>query len=150
MVSKFVVPKLGNYMKSGHTNPSIPRLKRSSAVPSQRQRRIAEVIRHALANIFEQKNLRDPFFSQVRLTVTEVNIGGDLKTATVFMFFPESVPPREALQQLKQAKNEIRAQLPKYLELKFIPDLIFKYDNSLEYSQRMDLLLRRISTQQNS
>ena len=58
---------------------------RAGAEPSQRQLRVGEEIRHALAELFRQGRLRDPALAEVDITVTEVKVSPDLKNAIAFV-----------------------------------------------------------------
>src|SRR3954466_15224830 len=58
---------------------------RGGRTPSQRQLRVGEEIRHALADILRRGELRDPDLQNVNVTVTEVRISPDLKNATAFV-----------------------------------------------------------------
>ena len=58
---------------------------RRDGVPSQRQLRVGEVLRKAMVEILERVELRDPDIAGVSITVSEVSISPDLKTAMVFV-----------------------------------------------------------------
>lgn len=111
--------------------------------PSQRQLRVAEEVRHALAAIFERGDFRDPDLANARITVTEVRASPDLRHMTAFISgLGKDVPP-EQFAALKRAHAFLRGQVAKNVRLKFAPDLHFQPDSALDYAMKIDLLLRQ-------
>ncbi|MDB5414386.1 MAG: ribosome-binding factor RbfA [Rubritepida sp.] len=111
--------------------------------PTQRQLRVAEEVRHALAAIFERGDFRDPDLANARITVTEVRASPDLRHMTAFISgLGKDVPP-EQIAALKRANAYLRMQVSKNVVLKFAPDLHFQPDNALEYAMRMDILMKQ-------
>lgn len=111
--------------------------------PSQRQLRVAEEVRHALAQMFERRDFRDPDLWEARVTVTEVRASPDLKHMTAFVSgLGRDVPP-EVFAALKRAHAEVRSHVAKSVRLKFAPDVHFQPDTALDYAMRMDALLRQ-------
>lgn len=111
--------------------------------PSQRQLRVAEEVRHALAAVFERGDFRDPDLANARITVTEVRASPDLKHMTAFISgLGRDVPP-EQFAALKRAHAFLRGQVAKAVRLKFAPDLHFQPDHALDYAMKMDELLKR-------
>jgi len=111
--------------------------------PSQRQLRVAEEVRHALAALFERGDFRDPDLAAARITVTEVRASPDLKHMTAFVSgLGRDVPP-EVFAALKRAHAFLRGQVAHQLRLKYAPDLHFQQDEALDYAARMDALLRQ-------
>lgn len=111
--------------------------------PSQRQLRVAEEVRHALAAVFERGDFRDPDLANARITVTEVRASPDLKHMTAFISgLGRDVPP-EQFAALKRANAFLRGQVAKSVRLKFAPDLHFQPDHALDYAMKMDALLRQ-------
>lgn len=111
--------------------------------PSQRQLRVAEEVRHALAAVFERGDFRDPDLANARITVTEVRASPDLKHMTAFISgLGRDVPP-EQFAALKRAHAFLRGQVAKSVRLKFAPDLHFQPDHALDYAMKMDALLRQ-------
>ncbi len=111
--------------------------------PSQRQLRVAEEVRHALAALFERGDFRDPELAAASVTVTEVRASPDLKHMTAFVSgLGRDVPP-EILAALKRSHGELRAGVARAVRLKYAPDLHFQPDAALDYAARMDALLRQ-------
>jgi ribosome-binding factor A len=113
------------------------------AGPSQRQLRVAEEVRHALAALFERRDFRDPDLAAARVTVTEVRASPDLKHMTAFVSgLGRDLPPAQ-MAALKRAAPFLRGQVAKAVRLKFAPDLHFQPDTALDYAMQIDRALRR-------
>ena len=75
--------------------------------------------------------------------VTNAHLTGDLQIATVFYTIIGSDVQKESTKKnLEEAKGYIRSSLGKVLKVKKIPELIFKYDESLEYGNKIDNILK--------
>lgn len=114
-----------------------------SKPPGQRQLRIGEELRHALASIFERETFRDPALVNVRLTVTEVRPSPDLRHARVYIVPLGGGNTSEILQGLRRVKPHLRRELANRVEIRFIPDLIFAADQSFDEAERIGRLLHR-------
>ena len=99
-------------------------------------------MRHILANLF----ISEVFIPEAGLlTVTKVTVTDDLKIAKVYLSFLENKKPVEdVLEILKSKKNLIRRYVGLKLTLKYIPQLNFYYDDSIEHAQRIDDLIQKI------
>ncbi|MHA1536589.1 MAG: 30S ribosome-binding factor RbfA [Alphaproteobacteria bacterium] len=112
--------------------------------PSQRQLRIGEEIRHALAGIFLRGDLHDPDLAGIPITVTEVRTGSDLKSATAYVMPLGGGEEPAVLAALRRAAPFLRGQLAREVSLKFTPSLRFEIDRSFGEAKRIDGLLRDI------
>jgi ribosome-binding factor A len=110
--------------------------------PSQRQLRVAEEIRHVLADLFARTEFRDPELSGVVVTVTEVRISPDLKHATAFVTRLGRSDIDAVLPALRRAAPFLRAQASHALRLRMAPEIHFQPDTALDYAMEMDALLR--------
>ncbi len=110
--------------------------------PTQRQLRVAEEIRHVLAEVFARGEIRDPDLADVIITVTEVRIGPDLKRATAFVTRLGRSDVADKLPALRRAAPFLRGQVAKALRLRVAPDLSFQADTSIDYAMHVDALLR--------
>lgn len=117
------------------------------AGPSQRQLRVAEEVRHALAALFERRDFRDPELASAHVTVTEVRASPDLKHMTAFVSGLGKDLPPEQFAALRRAAPFLRTQVARSVRLKFAPELHFQPDTALDYAMRMDALLRRPEVQ---
>ena len=109
--------------------------------PSQRQLKVGELIRHALAEIFVRGEIVDDVLNQFSLTVSEVRMTPDLKLATVFVLPLGGEGAEDAVKHLDKHKRFLRGKLARRVNLKFMPELRFKTDTSFASSQRIGELL---------
>jgi ribosome-binding factor A len=111
--------------------------------PGQRQLRVGEEIRHALAYIFERETLRDPALANVRLTVTEVRPSADLRTARVYVVPLGGGDMKPILEGLARVKPFLRREMAARVDFRFIPDLSFAADNSFDEAAHILTLLHK-------
>jgi len=111
--------------------------------PSQRQLKVGEMIRHALAEIFSRGEINDEVLERHSLTVPEVRMTPDLKLATAYVLPLGGGNAEEAVAHLDNHKRYLRGLLAKRVNMKFMPELRFKVDTSFEASARIDELLAR-------
>ena len=120
--------------------------KRDGRPPSQRQLRVGEEVRHALATILGRGELRDPALDGVPITVSEVRMSPDLRNATAFImplggseiggFDVDGV-----VVALTRARSFLRRQVAGTVRLKYVPQLGFRADRSFEQAHRIATLL---------
>ena len=115
---------------------------RAGRTPSQRQLRVGEEIRHALADIFRRGEFRDPELQDLNVTVSEVRISPDLKNATAFVM-PLGGGHPEQIAALNRASAFLRSQVAKEVRLPYAPRLSFQPDTSFDYAQHINTLLHR-------
>ena len=108
--------------------------------PSQRQLRVGEEIRHALAMIFERGDFRDPDLASAHVTVTEVRASPDLKHMTVFVTPLGGGDAAPLLAALKRATPYLRGQVAKAVRTKYAPDLVFRADTTVDAAARIEAL----------
>ena len=119
---------------------------RIEAVVNQRQQRVAEEIRHVLANIIQRGELKDPQLMDLSVTVSEVRVSPDLKNATAFIA-PLGGGSSEALATaMNRAAPFIRMRLGKKLSLKYLPKVIFEADKSFDYAQKIESILAQLKS----
>ena len=105
------------------------------AGPSQRQLRVAELIRRRLSEVLARGEIHDPELAQFSITVGEVRTSPDLKVATAYVLPLGGDNRDEALAALRRNRSELRRAVAKELALKFSPELRFVIDESFD---RMD------------
>ncbi|MDD7970069.1 30S ribosome-binding factor RbfA [Roseinatronobacter sp. HJB301] len=103
--------------------------------PSQRQLRVAELIRRTLADVLARGDVHDPDLTRMPITVSEVRTSSDLKIATAYVMPLGGKDQQVALKALARNKAELRHMVGRELTLKFAPDLRFKLDETFD---RMD------------
>ena len=114
---------------------------RIEAVVSQRQQRVAEEIRHVLANIIQRGELKDPQLMDLSVTVSEVRVSPDLKNATAFIAPLGGGSSEAVATAMNRAAPFIRMRLGKELSLKYLPKVIFEADKSFDYAQKIESIL---------
>jgi ribosome-binding factor A len=125
------------------------RKKSSSATPGQRQLRVGEELRHALAHILgrEADRLSDPDLHGKSVTVTEIRMSPDLRNATVFVVPLGATVDRNAesdaqlIKALNRAGGFFRGLLAREVKMQFSPSLRFRLDESFEQATRIESLL---------
>ena len=109
--------------------------------PTQRQLRVGEEIRHALARLLAEENFRDPVLRDVSITVSEVLPGRDLKSAKAFVYPLGGRSADEVAAALNRAAPFLRGRLGRTIRLKFTPQLVFHADRSYDSASAIDALL---------
>ncbi|AMJ62180.1 30S ribosome-binding factor RbfA [Bosea sp. PAMC 26642] len=115
-----------------------------SAKPSgsaQRQLRIGEVIRHALAELLARGDIHDEVLAKHVITVPEVRLSTDLKLATCFVMPLGGGDVKPVLKALNDHKRYIRGEIAHRVNLKYAPDIRFLQDESFAEAERVDALL---------
>ena len=120
----------------------MPRSDPKSASPSHRLERVAESIRHALAEILSRGDVADPLLDRQVVTIPKVRMSPDLKLATVTVMPLGGKDAEKTLAALAQHKKELRTLVARRVNLKFAPDLRFTLDETFEAQSRIDALLR--------
>lgn len=110
--------------------------------PSQRQLRAAELVRHALVEVFAREDLRDPDLQGVSVTMSEVRASPDLKHMTVFVSQLGPGDPRIVAAALTRCAAFLRGRLGRTVDLRFTPQLHFEPDVSFDEARHIDELLR--------
>jgi ribosome-binding factor A len=114
---------------------------RDGHAPSQRQLRVAEQMRHLLAEYLLRGELRDPRLAGRHLTVSEVRVSRDLKSATVFTTELGGELTHEVAEALQQASSHLGGWLARQMHLKYAPRLRFVPDETFAYAARIGQLL---------
>jgi ribosome-binding factor A len=114
---------------------------RKATGASQRQLRVAEEIRHVLAEIFLRTEFHDPELARAKLTISEVRTSPDLKHAAVFITQLGNRDVTPLLPALRRVAPYLRSQIAPKLGLRVIPDLKFLPDEALEQATKINKLL---------
>jgi len=109
--------------------------------PSQRQLRIAELIRHALAEMLARGDIHDEVLAKHVVTVPEVRLSTDLKLATCYIMPLGGGDVQPVLKALTSHKRYIRGEIAHRVNAKFAPDIRFLADQSFAEAERVDALL---------
>ena len=112
------------------------------AGPSQRQLRVGELVRHALAEVLQRGEVHDPAFEGIVVTVPEVRMSPDLRLATAYVMPLGGRGTDEALAALERNRKFLRGEVAHRVDLRYAPELRFRLDTSFEEGERVDPLLR--------
>ena len=110
---------------------------------SQRQLRVGEVIKQALSNIFIKGEAKVPNLETSLITVTEVRMSPDLKTAKAYVLPLGGTQSEKKIKILKDFSFLIRKVLSKKVDLKFLPKVYFVKDESFDYAEKIEKLIKQ-------
>jgi ribosome-binding factor A len=109
---------------------------------NQRQQRVAEQVRAALATAFDRGEAHSPILSQAGVTICSVRLSADLKLASVNILpLLPSADKEAVLAACREAIPNLRHYLARDLNLRFTPNLRFYIDTGLDAAQRVGQLL---------
>ncbi len=109
--------------------------------PSQRQLRVAELIRRALSEVLARGELHDPELEGASITVGEVRTTPDLKQASVYVLPLGGTGAEETIDALNRNRAELRRHVNRAVSLKFSPELRFVVDRTFDQMDRTRELL---------
>ncbi len=109
--------------------------------PSQRMLRVAELIRHKIAELLIRGEIHDDVLASHVVSISEVRISPDLKLATAYVMPLGGKDTEAVLAALERNKKFIRAEVAHTLDLKYAPDIRFREDETFEEVSRIDRLL---------
>jgi len=109
---------------------------------SQRQLRVGELVRHALADVLTRGDVRDPVLASHMITVPEVRMTADLRLATIYVMPLGGRDAKSVLDAFDRNKRELRAEIARRVNLKFAPEIRFRLDERFDEAERIDRLLR--------
>ena len=110
---------------------------------SQRQLRVGELVKQNLGELFIRNEAKIPTINSKLITVTEVRMTPDLKTARVYVIPLGGVDTKETVKILTEYSHLVRKALSKRLDIKFLPKLTFVEDNSFEYAEKIERLIKK-------
>ena len=110
---------------------------------TQRQLRVGEMIKQALGTLFIRDEAKIGNFSTKEITVTEVRMSPDLKTAKIFVMPLGGKNSDEIVEKLKISSFMIRKVLSKKIIMKYLPKLFFVKDNSFDYAEKIENLIKQ-------
>ena len=134
--------------KAGHDNESVKLMTRhkqhhrdSGPGGSQRQLRVSELVRHALADMLARGEVHDPVIEGHLITVPEVRMTADLRLATIYVMTLGGRDAEEVVAAFERHKKFLRAELAHRINLKFAPDIRFRVDERFAEAERIDKIL---------
>ena len=109
---------------------------------SQRQLRVGELVRHAIAEMLTRGDVHDPVIEGHLITVPEVRMSPDLRLATIYVMPMGGRDADEVVAAFDRQRKFLRAEIAHRINLKFAPDLRFRVDERFDEAERIDRLLR--------
>lgn len=110
---------------------------------AQRNLRVGEEVRHALADIFIRGEVHSMDLFGASITVSEVRVSPDLKNATAYVMPLAGENKEGMLEALKKSSPELRHLVSKRVKLRHVPKIFFELDESFEEAQRINNLLKK-------
>ena len=123
-------------------------MKKNGKTISQRQLRVGEMIKQALGNIFMRGEAKLPNIETSHITVTEVRMSPDLKTAKAFVLPLGGKNANEIIDVLKEFSFVVRKTLSKKITMKFLPKILFVKDESFDYAEKIENLIKNTNRQE--
>jgi len=108
---------------------------------SQRQLRVGELVRHALADMLTRGDVHDPVIERHMITIPEVRVTADLRLATIYVMPLGGRDAEEVVAAFERHKKFLRAEIAHRINLKFAPDIRFRVDDRFAEAERIDKLL---------
>jgi ribosome-binding factor A len=121
--------------------------KSSAAGGSQRQLRVGEAVRHAVADILVNGSVHDQDLEGHIITVPEVRMSPDLKLATIYVMPLGGRDTEIVIAALERNKKFLRGEVARRVNLKFAPDIRFRVDDRFDEAERIEKLLRTPAVQ---
>ena len=117
---------------------------KKNSTKSQRQLRVGEELRHLISNALLRESFYDQIIENNTITVTEVNVSPDLKNAKVYIMPLGGENKLEVLNSLNKSNGRIKKLISSNINLRQIPKLQFKIDETFEYARNIENILQKI------
>ena len=108
---------------------------------NQRQLRVGEELRHALAQLLRPGMMRDPALHDADVTVTEVQVSHDLRNATAFVMPLAGAHAADIIAGLRRSAPFLKGRIARAVRLRRVPNLSFALDNAFDSAERIATLL---------
>ncbi len=113
----------------------------AGSAPSQRMLRVAELVRHAMAQMLSRGDINDPVLEKHVVTVSRVKMSPDLKLATVYVMPLGGKDEKDVIAALDRHRKFLRGEIAHEVNLKFAPEIRFRIDDSYDTVSRIDAIL---------
>ncbi len=117
---------------------------KNNSTKSQRQLRVGEELRHLISNALLRESFYDQTIENNTITITEVNVSPDLKNAKVYVMPLGGENKLEVLDSLNKSNGRIKKLISSNINLRQIPKLQFKIDETFEYAKNIENILQKI------
>ena len=125
-------------------NYKINKKSKDNLTKSQRQLRVGEELRHLISNALLRETFYDQIIENNNITITEVNVSPDLKNAKVYIMPLGGENKFEVLDSLNKANGRIKKLISNNINLRQIPKLQFRIDETFEYANNIENILQKI------
>ena len=125
-------------------NYKINKKSKDNLTKSQRQLRVGEELRHLISNALLRETFYDQIIENNDITITEVNVSPDLKNAKVYIMPLGGENKFEVLDSLNKANGRIKKLISNNINLRQIPKLQFRIDETFEYAKNIENILQKI------
>ena len=122
----------------------INRKSKDNSIKSQRQLRVGEELRHLISNALLRETFYDPIIENNTITVTEVNVSPDLKNAKVYIMPLGGENKSDVLDSLGKANGRIKKLISNNINLRQLPKLQFRIDETFEYARNIENIIQKI------
>jgi len=119
--------------------------RRTNKQTGQRPLRVGEEVRHALAQVLERGELRDPDLVGHAVTVTEVRMSPDIRNATVFVAPLGGRDTEKVVAALGRAAPFLKRRVAELVQLRYVPNLRIELDTSFDYAEQIGRRLAEVS-----
>ena len=117
---------------------------KNNSTKSQRQLRVGEELRHLISKALLRESFYDQIIENNSITITEVNVSPDLKNAKVYIMPLGGENKLEVLDSLNKSNGRIKKLISSNINLRQIPKLQFKIDETFEYAKNIENILQKI------
>jgi ribosome-binding factor A len=100
------------------------------------------LIRHALAEMLSRGDIHDPVIEAHMITVPEVAMTPDLRLATIYVMPLGGRDAKPVIEALERNKKFLRGEIARRINLKFAPDIRFRFDERFDEAERIEKILR--------
>ena len=125
-------------------NYEVNKKSKDNFTKSQRQLRVGEELRHLISNALLRETFYDQIIENNNITITEVNVSPDLKNAKVYIMPLGGENKFEVLDSLNKANGRIKKLISNNINLRQIPKLQFRIDETFEYAKNIENILQKI------
>ncbi len=117
---------------------------KNNSTKSQRQLRVGEELRHLISKALLRESFYDQIIEDNSITITEVNVSPDLKNAKVYIMPLGGENKFEVLDSLNKSNGRIKKLISININLRQVPKLQFKIDETFEYAKNIENILQKI------
>ena len=109
-------------------------------IKSQRQLRVGQQLKHLISEVIASGDVQNEKIRGILITVTEVNISPDLKKANIFVISRNN--KKNFIKYLNEKNFIFKKKIAEKLQLRFVPDINFNFDNTFEYANKIEKILK--------